>query len=135
MILGGEVTGGEVGARCMGEVTWGRGDIPEWPLIADRAAHVGTISSSDDEKPSNKTHRPTDRFLRSFAALRCSELHPVRAGMVADAEAWPWSSARVHCGVSQNNGVLNLELWHTCWTSLAWRGFPEDGEGSIANLT
>ena len=30
------------------------------------------------------------------AAARYVELNPVRAGLVAAAEAWPWSSAKAH---------------------------------------
>lgn len=33
-----------------------------------------------------------------LAAARYVELNPVRAGMAARAEAWPWSSARFHLG-------------------------------------
>ena len=32
------------------------------------------------------------------ACLRYAELNPVRAGLVARAEDWPWSSARAHLG-------------------------------------
>ena len=34
------------------------------------------------------------------ACLRYVELNPVRAGLVARAEEWPWSSARAHLGVA-----------------------------------
>ena len=33
-----------------------------------------------------------------WAALRYTELNPVRAGMVADPAAYHWSSAAAHCG-------------------------------------
>jgi putative transposase len=36
----------------------------------------------------------------TWAAIRYVELNPVRAGIVARAEDYPWSSARGHCGVS-----------------------------------
>jgi putative transposase len=36
-----------------------------------------------------------------WKALRYTELNPVRAGLVAKAERWEWSSAAAHCGVPQ----------------------------------
>src|SRR5690606_15343147 len=35
-----------------------------------------------------------------WAAVRYIELNPVRAGLVARAEEWPWSSACAHCGLA-----------------------------------
>jgi putative transposase len=35
----------------------------------------------------------------SWAAVRYVELNPVRAGMIARANAYPWSSAAAHCGM------------------------------------
>jgi putative transposase len=36
----------------------------------------------------------------AWAALRYIERNPVRAGLVARAEDYPWSSARAHCGIT-----------------------------------
>ncbi len=40
-----------------------------------------------------------------LAAVRYVELNPVRAGLVADAEDWPWSSARAHLSGRDNRLV------------------------------
>jgi putative transposase len=37
-----------------------------------------------------------------WAAVRYVELNPVRAGIVETAEAYPWSSAAAHCGMTRN---------------------------------
>ena len=39
-----------------------------------------------------------------WEALRYTELNPVRAGLVAAAEQWRWSSAAAHCGVAVPDG-------------------------------
>jgi putative transposase len=39
--------------------------------------------------------------------LRYVELNPVRAGLVARAEEWPWSSARAHLGLG-GDGLTDL---------------------------
>ncbi|HVQ07832.1 MAG TPA: transposase [Allosphingosinicella sp.] len=55
------------------------------------------------------------------ACLRYVELNPVRAGLVARAEAWPWSSARAHLGVAADGltalapGRERVDDW---WTFL-----------------
>jgi putative transposase len=41
------------------------------------------------------------------ACLRYVELNPVRAGLVARPEAWPWSSARAHLGLALD-GLTDL---------------------------
>ena len=41
----------------------------------------------------------------AFAAARYVLLNPVRAGLVAKAEAWPFSSARAHLGVASDELV------------------------------
>ena len=38
----------------------------------------------------------------AFAAVRYVEMNPVRAGMVATASDYKWSSARVHCGLARD---------------------------------
>ncbi len=37
-----------------------------------------------------------------FACVRYVELNPVRAGLVARPEQWPWSSARAHLGLAED---------------------------------
>ena len=38
-----------------------------------------------------------------WAAVRYVERNPVRAGLVAKAQEWPWSSAPAHCGIKQDS--------------------------------
>jgi putative transposase len=63
-----------------------------------------------------------------WAALRYVELNPVRAGMVATAELWRWSSAAAHCGHAGPNPVLEMERWRQRWAVGAWREFLAGAE-------
>ena len=45
-----------------------------------------------------------------WAALRYTELNPVRAGMVEDPDAYPWSSAAAHCGGNHPDAALDMQL-------------------------
>ncbi len=47
-----------------------------------------------------------DAYL--WAAVRYVERNPVRAGIVAKAEDYPWSSAQAHCGL-RSDGVLSSD--------------------------
>ena len=65
-----------------------------------------------------------------WAALRYTELNPVRAGMVAEAACYPWSSAAAHCGRAVRPLPLDLapEPWRECWNPGAWREFLDASE-------
>jgi putative transposase len=69
-----------------------------------------------------------------WEALRYTELNPVRAGLVAAAEQWRWSSAAAHCGVAAADAMLEMELWRKRWTVSEWREFLSGGE-SQSDLT
>jgi putative transposase len=58
-----------------------------------------------------------------WAALRYTELNPVRAGLVTEPEAFPWSSAAVHCAPAAQGSLLDLSPWCSVWNSQAWREF------------
>ncbi len=58
-----------------------------------------------------------------WAALRYTELNPVRARMVADAAGYPWSSAGVHCGAAEGDGLLDMARWQSAWTAARWREY------------
>ena len=45
-----------------------------------------------------------------WEALRYTELNPVRAQLVTEAQAWAWSSAAAHCAVVQADRFLSTEL-------------------------
>ena len=70
---------------------------------------------------------PLDR-VHLWGALRYTELNPVRAGLVREAEAWAWSSAAAHCGAGSRNEALDFELWRKSWTGSAWRQYLAAGE-------
>jgi putative transposase len=63
-----------------------------------------------------------------WKALRYTELNPVRAGLVAKAERWEWSSAAAHCGVLQPDACLAMEFWQAGWSACSWRTFLATGE-------
>jgi putative transposase len=48
-----------------------------------------------------------------WEALRYTELNPLRAGLVSEAESWPWSSAPSHCGAKAADNWLALEMWRS----------------------
>ena len=65
-------------------------------------------------------------------ALRYTELNPVRAGLVAEAESWMWSSAAVHCASDSAAEWLGLQLWQSRWTTETWRIFLKAKEDASA---
>jgi|SRR5271165_1597687 len=65
-----------------------------------------------------------------WAALRYVELNPVRAGMVATAEQWKWSSAAAHCGTTKPDATLEMERWRKRWTTSEWGRFLADAESA-----
>lgn len=70
---------------------------------------------------------PLDR-QHLWEALRYAELNPVRAGLVAEAELWPWSSAAVHCGATAGDGLLTMEPWRDRWEVSSWKQYLSAGE-------
>jgi len=63
-----------------------------------------------------------------WIALRYAERNPVRAGLVARAELWNWSSAAAHCGISEPILGLDLRKWNGCWTNSSWLQYLAEGE-------
>jgi putative transposase len=63
-----------------------------------------------------------------WTALRYAELNPVRAGMAAEAAAWPWSSAAAHCGKADPDACLEMTTWRKAWSEASWGKFLEEGE-------
>jgi putative transposase len=63
-----------------------------------------------------------------WEALRYTELNPVRAGLVLEAELWPWSSAACHCGAKEQDESLTMEPWRSHWTRATWREYLSAGE-------
>ncbi len=58
------------------------------------------------------------------ACLRYVELNPVRAGLAARPEAWPWSSARAHLGLA-SDGLTDLASMRGRIDD--WRAFLDSG--------
>ena len=70
---------------------------------------------------------PLDRE-HLWKALRYTELNPVRAGLVAEATSWIWSSAAVHCGAAAAEGWLAMDEWKGRWDFSHWREYLAAGE-------
>jgi putative transposase len=69
-----------------------------------------------------------------WKALRYVELNPVRAGLVASAEQWRWSSAAAHHRIVAADLILEMELWRKRWTVSEWHDYLGAAE-SQADLT
>ena len=65
-----------------------------------------------------------------WAALRYVELNPVRAGMVAAAARWRWSSAAAHCIPGASAQLLDLDQWRKRWTAAEWREYLASAESA-----
>jgi len=70
---------------------------------------------------------PLDR-PHLWEALRYTELNPVRAGLVAEAELWAWSSAAIHCGAAGAEGLLTMEPWRQRWDPSSWKEYLLAGQ-------
>ena len=51
-------------------------------------------------------------------------------------DEWKWSSAAVHCGLTANDGLLELALWQKRWDSSSWRQYlrEKDAEEEAAAI-
>ena len=58
-----------------------------------------------------------------WTALRYAELNPVRAGMVAEADQCPWSSAAAHCAGGRLDAGLEMDPWQGAWGAARWREY------------
>jgi putative transposase len=61
-----------------------------------------------------------------WAALRYTELNPVRAGIVADAHGYVWSSAAAHCCLDRPDASLEMQPWREAWIPAQWRRYLQD---------
>jgi putative transposase len=71
-----------------------------------------------------------------WATLRYTERNPVRAGLVASPELWPWSSAAAHCGKAEPDICLEMETWRKHWTVSRWQMFldVQETEAELAAI-
>lgn len=72
-----------------------------------------------------------------LAAVRYTELNPVRAGLCKRAEAWPWSSARAHLGLADDELVAVEPMMARIadWTSYLAAGETREGLDSVRGHT
>ncbi len=68
----------------------------------------------------------------TWQAMAYVERNPVRAGVVANAEAYAWSSARIHCGGADADGRLELSAWRRMYTPERWRSVLGSSVGEEA---
>lgn len=52
----------------------------------------------------------------------------MRAAMVSEAAAWPWSSAAAHCGLAAPDVCLEMATWSKRWSPASWGEFLGQGE-------
>lgn len=66
-----------------------------------------------------------------WIAMRYAELNPVRAGLVAQAEIWRWSSALAHTSSRESDGLLDWETWGKRWSPESWKEYLSAGETAL----
>jgi putative transposase len=66
-----------------------------------------------------------------WTALRYTELNPVRAGLVEQADCWEWSSAAAHGASAPAEAFLAMELWQARWCAESWRAFLGQQESDM----
>ncbi len=119
--------------------------IPRTPdSLARTLKHThGRFASYWNARRSSNGHAWQGRFYSCaldeshlWNALRYVELNPVRAGIVAAAENWPWSSAALHSGREVSDTMLDMERWSARWTVEEWRAHVagQESEDEICAL-
>lgn len=67
-----------------------------------------------------------------WAAIRYVERNPVRAKMVRQAESYPWSSARGHCGIREDSLLTQKVYWRRQMESIGdWSAWLAEGDNRI----
>lgn len=109
-------------------------DTPEALAQTLKLTH-GRYASYWDACQSSTGHVWQGRFyscplddIHLWAALRYTELNPVRVGLVTAADEWRWSSAAAHCGAATSDMKLDMERWQKRWTVAEWSRFLTAGE-------
>jgi len=65
--------------------------------------------------------------VRLGAVMRYVELNPVRAGLVARAEQYVWSSAAAHLGGPDTSRMLAMDEWADGWSWRDWADVLRSG--------
>ena len=69
----------------------------------------------------------------AWHVIRYVEQNPVRAGIVEQAGAYAWSSARAHVGL-EGSPVLDGEWWNERWSGEAWAAVLEEADEEAAGI-
>ncbi|MFY9728077.1 MAG: hypothetical protein WB579_24935 [Bryobacteraceae bacterium] len=85
-----------------------RGSARQFVLESD----AGRLISLQPLQRHCRLHRPA--LYRAY---------PVRAGLVAEPAAFPWSSAAIHCAPAVPDSLLDLSPWRSVWSPQTWREF------------
>jgi putative transposase len=64
-----------------------------------------------------------------WAALRYTELNPLRARLASAPEAYRWSSAAAHCGMAQPDLALEMNPWERYWNATTWKEYLAEQGG------
>ena len=75
------------------------------------AAYFNALHASSDHVWQGRYYSCALDPPHLWAALRYTEMNPVRAGLVSDPEAFPWSSAAIHCVPVAHDSLLDLAPW------------------------
>jgi putative transposase len=71
---------------------------------------------------------------RLGTVMRYVELNPVRAGLVAEAAQYEWSSAVAHLGGPDRSSLLAMEDWAGWWPSPEWALVLQSGAEESAAI-
>jgi putative transposase len=63
-----------------------------------------------------------------FTLLRYVERNPVRAGIVGQAWTYPWSSAALHVGKQDKEGLIDTVAWSSLMAGAEWRSYLQEAE-------
>ncbi len=96
--------------------------------LALRRAH-GEFAQQHNRRANRSGHLWQNRFYSCvlddrgcWVALQYVERNPVRAGLVAKAGDWEWSSARDHLGLRSRQLLgLRIDEWRQAYTTDEWR--------------
>ena len=124
-------------------------EILGWCLMSNHIHLVGQPSAPESlAKALGRTHFRYTQYINRFhrrsghlwqnrffscplgrehfwQALRYVEQNPLRAGIVRQAWAYPWSSASAHLGREDAAGLLDLSYWRQISSQVEWRAALE----------
>jgi putative transposase len=85
------------------------------------AQHMNTVLARHGHFWQNRFFSCAMDEAHTWAALRYVERNPVRAGLVGQAEQWPWSSASARLGTIPTSAIsLDLSSWRERFTAEQW---------------